>query len=118
MATWLHSLAPGYSLEELKTAFSHKTCTETSVASLFIVAPSEEIVQNSLLGERVKQTGKPRQKTLTQFRAVARSCPTLCHPVDCSTPGGAVDAHCGSDGTLSTAGACHVNLLQGLNVTA
>ena len=28
-----------------------------------------------------------REKNVTQFSSVARSCPTLCDPMDCSTPG-------------------------------
>ena len=31
-------------------------------------------------------TTRPPTLSSVQFRSVAQSCPTLCHPVDCSTP--------------------------------
>ena len=37
--------------------------------------------------QRVPKRIKPRQNTALQFSLVAQSCPTLCDPMDCSTPG-------------------------------
>ena len=49
--------------------------------------PKREIVQKSLVGWMGKTDWCAPDRTLTQFSPVTRSCPTLCHPVDCSTPG-------------------------------
>ena len=39
------------------------------------------------MGHRAHQRNPPRSFSSVQFISVAQSCPTLCNPVDCSTPG-------------------------------
>ena len=39
------------------------------------------------MGHRAHQRNPPRSFSSVQFSSVAQSCPTLCNPMDCSTPG-------------------------------
>ena len=39
------------------------------------------------MGHRAHQRNPPRSFSSVQFISVAQSCPTLCNPMDCSTPG-------------------------------
>ena len=45
------------------------------------------LVQNTNSAEAEKSSSRYSQTCWVQFRSVARSCPTLCDPMDCTTPG-------------------------------
>ena len=58
------------------------TVTFTSASQSFspLFPPSREM-------PRVGRPGYFTSSRLLQFSSVAQSCPTLCYPIDCSTPG-------------------------------
>ena len=47
----------------------------------------KEIVTQLQESQRVPNRINPRKNTPVQFSSVTQSCPTLCNPMNCSTPG-------------------------------
>ena len=53
----------------------------------------KEIITQVQETQRIPNRTNPRQNTPVQFSSVTQSCPTLCDPMNCSTPGLPVHHH-------------------------
>ena len=65
----------------LRKPYFKKTCSPVLIAALFIIARTWKQPRYSSTDEWIKKLWSD------QIRSVAQSCPTLCDPVNCSTPG-------------------------------
>ena len=71
-----------------KTRVERGTCTSVFVAALFTIAKTWKQPKCSLTEEWVKKMWYIyTMEYSVQFSSVAQSCPTLCDPMNCSTPG-------------------------------
>ena len=80
------------SLEEEDKKKDHEKILEEIIVENFPKMVKEIITQVQET-QRAPNRINPRQNTPVQFSSVAQSCPTLCDPMNCSTPGLPVHHH-------------------------